>query len=185
MPPNYRPRISPSGPFQPGAGELEGFVRRAWDMTNDAQVTVPEGGAWTNLVEVPVPLAASDQPISELSWIVEAWANFTIQQPESEQPQTFPCSIVLACESAAGPVGTPIVKEVASWPWNTDDANLTYNNGYARFIFDPTAFAFAEGTNYFRVQLAFFGGGAHSAIIAAADARLSVVEMQGPAVVYI
>lgn len=185
MPPNFRPRISPSGPFQPGAGELEGFVRRVWDMTNDAQVTVPEAGAWTTLVEVPVALAASDQPIARLSWIVEAWALFTIQQPDSEQPQTFPCSIVLGAESASGIPSTPIVKEVPSWSWNTDDANTIYNSGYARFVFDPTAFSFGVGTNYFRVQLAFFGGGAHQAIVAAADARLSVLEMQGPAVVYI
>lgn len=183
MHPNYRARYSPSGPFMGGAGELEGFVRRAFDFSNLAPVSVPEGGAWTTLVEVPIVLAASDPPVSELSWIVEGWANFTVEQPTTEEPQTFPISTVLQCENDTGIASTPIVRSTLSWPWCADDLNVQINSAHARFLFND-AFAFEVGTNYFRLQLAFFGGGAHTAEVGGTNARLSVIELGGPEVSY-
>lgn len=182
MPPNLRPRYSPSGAFMPGSGELEGFVRRVWHYYNENAVAVDEGDTATTVVEVPFTLAASDQPIAELSWLAIGQFQARVPIPGGEEPIAFPWAATLGCMTSVP--ATPLVLPHIGWPTSPDDYN-GYNLLTATFAFAQPNFLFQVGANSIRLGMSFYNtGGAHTAWVDIGQARLTVVEFQGPPVAY-
>lgn len=180
MPPNFRPRISPSGPFGGAEGDL-GFVSRVFHYYNSGDVAVSEGDTDETIVEAPIALAAADQPLSGLSWLAIATAQVRVPIPQGEEPLAFPWFLTLGCVTAAP--STPIVQPHIGWPTSPDDYNA-YNLLAAHFVFTATAFNFQLGANTIRVGMTFQNtGGAHTAWVDTGRARLSIVEYKRPSVI--
>lgn len=181
MPPNYRARYSPSGPFMGESGELEGFVRRVFHAYNDGAVAVDEGDTDEMVTELTVTLTGADEPISDLSWGVFGSIRARVPQVGSEEPIAFPWALTLGC--VTGAPATPLVLPNVGWPTSPDDYNI-FNELNGHFVFAATTFGFQIGANTIRLGMSFYNaGGAHTAWVDTGYARLSVYELKGPPVI--
>ncbi len=182
-----RPRLSPSGPFLPPSPGGFGYVSRIWyEQGPLVQVNVPEGGfgpPGTILIDVPITVAAADLP--DLTWVAEGTIDFTILQPEPEDPRLFSLMLAIGIQGAGAPPPATTVSTTRStaWPYFFEDGNpQPQNPTQVKWVWSATTFPImAAGINHVVLGLTFFGGGVppHNALVDVRDAEIVVREYRG------
>ena len=177
-------RVSPSGPFAPTGGDLDGYVRRIWYATGPKVVVdVPEdtNPPGETLIDVPVVLTAADD-LPDLRWTVEATARYTIEADDLEDPVLFSMGLVIGLQAAGAVVPTTYrFVQSPGWPYYPDDDNQpVYNVGVVQTAWDIVHYPWLVGTNHVTLGLCFFGGGVHEAHVGIGMASMIVREYRGP-----
>lgn len=177
-------RISPSGPFAPAGGDLDGFVRRIFFARGPAANTdIPEGTTppGVTLLDIPVILTADDD-LPNLRWVAEAVVTYVVEGDNAEDPRMFSLSTCFGLQAAGAGVPTPVdVRESGGWPYYIDDDNgQPVNKGVMLYAWDLAHYPWAVGMNHVTLGVCFFGGGAHRGIVAQNGASLIVREYRGP-----